>query len=465
MATITYIGAGTTATAVNASVTPTFHASTTTGDLVLIHASIRNSGAGTVDLPAGWASLVDFGNQRIMGRIGQPGDTPPTITFTGGVAGADTIAQCATWRGVSAEVLSALTASITQLNASAANIAYPGLTVPKDRHVVIAAAWKQDDATAYSTPATMSSAGTVLNLIAGNDASQAWFYVIQTAAANIAGGTITVTGGAAAISRAVLLALKPAATVTVTEQDVWPPRVLISVTDLTLGDSVAVYRSVGGVRTAVRAGADAAVIDVAFLVIDAELPFGIPVSYVVSVNGVEYATAAVTYTLPGGKVALTDAITGSSAEVVIRAWPERSYARQASTFVAGGRNIAVLGPMAGFTGTVEVYVDTTSSVESVFDLIDAATQGIIQIRQPGGYDRIDCYVAVLAVRERRSSQDGTDERRFIALDLLEVESWAPTLEAAGFTYADLDAAYTGLTYAALAGDYTTYLQLAQADLS
>lgn len=464
MATITFVGAGTPATAVNASVTPVVHASTAVGDLVIIQASIRNSGTGDVNLPAGWTSLVYSGHHRIMGRIWQAGDVAPTVTFGAGVANADTIAQVTTWRGVSPQMLTALAASAAQLNGSAQDIAYPALTVPADRHLVILAAWKQDDVTAVSTPATMTSIETT-SVTAGDDAAQSWRYVIQTTAANIGSGTLTVTGGAAAISRAILLALKPAATVTVTEQDAYPPRALISVTDLNLGDSVVLYRSAGGLRTPVRAGASASVTDPSFVRVDAELPFGVPVSYVATVNGVDYVTAPVAYTLPGGKVVLSDAVAGLAAEVVVRAWPEKTYDRQSSTYRAGGRNVVVAGDLAGWTGTVDVYVETTPARDAVMQLVDGATEGVVQIRQPGGYDGVDSYVAVLSVVERRFSQDGSDDRRIVTLDVVEVEPWAPALEARGFTLQDIADAYTGLTLANLSGDYANLLAVALSDWS
>lgn len=466
MSTITFIGNGGFASGNNASVVaPDPSASTAAGDLVLVHASIRNSGTGTVDLPSGWTNLLQFGNERIMGRFWETGDTMPTITFTGGVANADTIAQTATWRGVSREALAGVVASATQLNGSAQNIAFPALTVSKDRHLAILAGWKQDDATSAGTPAGWTSVGTAINVTAGDDAAQTWRYQIQTTATNIAASSITMSGGLAAISRAIVFTLKPAATLTVTEQDAYPPRVLISVTDLTIGDGIEVYRVVSGARTLVRAGSSDAVTDPSFLVVDAEIPFGVPVSYVVVVEGVEYSSDATTYTLPGGKVAITDAVTGLSAEVVILAAPERERERRSSTFQAGGRNIAVIGDTAGFTGTIELYLETTSSVDNVLALLDGATEGVVQIRQPGGYDGVDAYIAVLGHRERRWSQDGTDERRVLVLEVLEVEAWADSLAATGYTYADLEALYTGLTYADLAAAYSTYLALAQAELT
>ncbi|MDG4799055.1 hypothetical protein [Micromonospora sp. WMMD980] len=232
--------------------------------------------------------------------------------------------------------------------------------------------------------------------------------------------------------------------ITATVQDTWPPRVLVSVTGLTVGDAVEVYRVVAGQRTLLRAGASASVIDPAFLRVDAELPFGVPVAYVAVVNGgTEYATSAVACNLPGGRVAVSDAITGDAAETVIMAWPDKLRERDNTVFRVGGRNVVVSGPMAGFTGDVEFYAASTSARDDLMDLLAAATEGVVQIRQPGGYDGVDSYVAVLAVTERRWSQDGSDPRRRILVQVAEVDAWAPALEARGATLQDIADAYTG----------------------
>jgi hypothetical protein len=465
MATITFVGATSAVTAVNASVTPTFHASTAADDLVLIYASIRNSGTGVPVLPSGWSTLLAFGNIAVFGRIFVAGDVAPAVAFTGGVANADTIVQSATFRGVSAEVLATIAYSATQLNGSAQDILFPALVLPRDRHAVLMLGWKQDDATAFGVPAGWTSINSAINVTAGDDAGQTWRYLIQTTAANTSAGTNTVTGGAAAISRAAVLALKPAATLTITPQVVYPPRNLVSVTDLTLGDAVSVYRVVSGLRTLVRAGSTAAAVDPSFVITDAELPFGAPVSYVASVNGVEYTSAAVTYTLPGGKVVLSDAVSDQAAEVTIRAFPVRDYARDNSVFTAGGRKVAVVGDLTGFTGQIELYAETTSIRDNIYLLLAVATQGVIQVRQPGGYDGIDSYVAVLGASEARFSQDGSDDRRWVTLEVVEVGAWASTLAAGAFTLQDIADAYTGLTLASLAGDYATLLAVALADWS
>lgn len=236
--TITFVSAGAAVTGNNASVTPGLPAGLATDDFVIVHASIRNSGTGTPNTPSGWSLLRGIGSNVLLGRFWpSSGGAMPLVTFTGGVANADTIARAYAFRGVSADAATA-TAGNGQQNASAANIATPAFTVPGDRHAVIISAWKQDDATAYSTPATFTAIG-LTSTTTGDDASQADFYVIQTTDTDLGTGTITVTGGVAAISSVQLLALKPAAAIAVTEQDSFPPRAQISVTGLTIGDNIA----------------------------------------------------------------------------------------------------------------------------------------------------------------------------------------------------------------------------------
>lgn len=257
-----------------------------------------------------------------------------------------------------------------------------------------------------------------------------------------------------------------AVAITADEQDSWPPRVLVSVTGLTLDDTVILYRSVGGERTAVRAGYDLAVTDTSFLRVDAELPFGVPVTYVAVVNGVDtYTVGPTTYVLPGGKVAVTDAISGLAAEVVILAWPELERSRRASVFAVGGRNVVVGGPLGQAESDIELFVETTSSRDNLDAVLELATESTVQIRQPGGYDGVDSYQSVLGVVERRFSQDGSDQRRVFAVKVAEVESWAPALEARGWTLQDIADAYDGLTLQDLADDFGTLLDIAQADWS
>lgn len=464
--TITFVNAGTGAAAVNASVTPGAITGVAVGDLVIIQASIRNTGTGTVTVPTGWTQLVAQGSMALLGRFWETGDALPAVAFAGGVANADTIAQAVAFRGVAPD---ALTAGVTaaQANVSAANIAYPALDVPGASHAVVLAVWKQDDASALSTPASYTAVG-LASTTAGDDAMQALYYRIETTEADLGSGSITVTGGAAAVSAAVALTLHPAAAITVDEQDSWPPRVLISVTGLVIGlDVVRVVRDVAGVETNVRAGRIDTATDTSFLVLDAELPFGVPVTYKAIVNeSARYEAATDTYTLVGGKVALSDAITGLAVETTIMAWESKGRSRRSSVFQVAGRNIAVLGDRGQFAGDITFYFDTETARTQFEELLGNATEGVIQVRQPGGYSGVDCFIAVTSDNEIRFSQDGSDERREWTVSAVEVDGWAPELEAAGFTLADIYAFYGASgTLADLAADYATLLEIAQADWS
>jgi hypothetical protein len=258
------------------------------------------------------------------------------------------------------------------------------------------------------------------------------------------------------------------ASLVVTEQDVYPPRVVLAVSGLTLGDQLDVYREVAGHRTLVRGGHVDAVTDTGFVVVDAELPFGIPVRYLAVVNGtVADSSTLVTYTLPGGKVVLSDAITGASAEVVIMAADPLVRSRTSARFNVGGRNLMVTGPLGDPEGSYELYVETTTAKNNLYALLAAATEGIVQIRQPltGTYDGVDAYLAVDKTSEARWSQDGSDPRRLITIEFAEVDGWADTLTARGFSYGEVEAFYSGLTYGDAAGDYATYLDAAQGDFT
>lgn len=256
-----------------------------------------------------------------------------------------------------------------------------------------------------------------------------------------------------------------------TEQDVYPPRVLLSATDLELDDTVTLYRDLAGTSTVVRGADSVEANDPSLVKIDAEQPFDVLLTYRMVINDEEEYTDTITVTLPGGKVAVSDAITGQAAEVVISAWPTRRTARRGSVYAVGGRTVAVSGPRAGTEGTIQVVTESNSARENFEDLLTNATSGILQIRMtqaayPSGEmysGPASLYVYVTEDSEERWSQDGSDPRRLWNLSVIEVEPWAATLEALGYTYQDLADSYVGQTYADLAGDFDTYLELAQGD--
>ena len=77
---------------------------------------------------------------------------------------------------------------------------YPGC-------LIVYYGWKQDD---YTSVATIAGATSLMenDSTLGSDAGQVVQAVAQSAAANIAAGSMVVTGGGAAISRGVVLALR-----------------------------------------------------------------------------------------------------------------------------------------------------------------------------------------------------------------------------------------------------------------
>lgn len=468
--TITDVTVAAAATGNNSSVAPAAPSGVIEGDLVLIAAAIRNSGTGTVDTPAGWSLLTPAGSFAVLGRFWQTGDAMPTVTFTGGVVNADTYARALKARGVAPNQLAEASVAV-QTNASAQNIAYPALDVFGNAQMLIMALWKSDDATSLGTPAGWTAQGHT-NMTTGDDMLNAWFTQIQTDETDVGASSVTVTGGVAAISKAIMIGLMPAVTFTVDIQDeVYPPRALLTVSGLVDDEFIELYRVVDNERTLVRGGdiVNGGLLGddqkVAYLRIDGELPFGVPVHWVAEVNGAEYTSQTETVALPGGKVALSDAVTALAAEVVVLAWPEKNYERRTSRYVlANGRTKVVSGPPAQFTGTLELFTEQDSSRRQVQALLDGATSNIVQVRQSGGYNDVDCYVAVLSYSVRRDSQDGTDDRRVFVLDVAEVSPWAASFEARGYTLQDLADVYEGLTLAQIGNDFATMLDLARAEL-
>lgn len=209
------IGVGTVTHAVNASVTPGFPTGTpAAGDVLLIWAAIRNSGVGTPDTPAGWTLLRAGGNARLFGKNWAPGDVAPSVTFTGGVANADTSAQMALIRGVDLALFNNMGSS----NASAQDIVLPTLPLVgtwTGGVTVIYLGWKQDDWTSVATIAGATEIGEP-DTTTGDDQGIVWDYhtvLPGTAVSVIAAETFVVTGGGAAVSRGGVVAF-PAVTAT-----------------------------------------------------------------------------------------------------------------------------------------------------------------------------------------------------------------------------------------------------------
>lgn len=210
--TVTFGATGTAAHANNANVTPGIPASVATGNLLLCVAAIRNSGAGVPSTPAGYTRLAVFpssANVQVFAKIATSGaEVAPTISFTGGVANADTSAQMIRLAGKWHSVANILVGSATRLNPSAQDIIVPGLSKPVcDDCIVLGVGWKQDDWTSVATRSGFTEIGEP-STTTGDDQGFVWDRVIQTTATSIPATPFVVTGGASAISRSAIFALR-----------------------------------------------------------------------------------------------------------------------------------------------------------------------------------------------------------------------------------------------------------------
>lgn len=210
--TITLGAVGTAAHAVNANVTPGIPASVATGNLLLCLAAIRNSGTGVPNTPTGYTRLAVFpatANVQLFAKIATSGaEAAPTVSFTGGAANQDTSAQMARLTGKWHSTANVVIGAAARLNASAQNITIPGLAKPiADNAIIIYLGWKQDDWSSVTflggAPGIGSGSTTT-----GDDQAFAWAYETQSTAAGLITRTFDATGGASAISRGAIVALR-----------------------------------------------------------------------------------------------------------------------------------------------------------------------------------------------------------------------------------------------------------------
>lgn len=194
---VTFGAVGTVAHGNNASVSPGIPASTAQGNLLLLFAAIRNFGAGTVNTPTGWTRLPIFlpiENVALFAKRAGASESSPTVTFSGGVAGADTTAQIARFAGTFYDVANLPVSWGRVGSLSAQDIAYPATQVTYDGSLVLYVGWKADDWTSVASPGTEIAEP---DTTTGDDQGIVWAYTIQTTATNIPAGSFVVTGGAA----------------------------------------------------------------------------------------------------------------------------------------------------------------------------------------------------------------------------------------------------------------------------
>lgn len=215
----TFVASSTAVTGVNTSVTPSLPAGWAEGDLFIIWASIRNSGAGSIVVPAGWTAMLQTDNIALLGRRATSSESAPVVTITGGVAGADVIAQMACFRNC--ERTPASTA--IQLNPSAQNITYPPLgAVESNWAVALILGWKPNAWTSVATVAGATAEIGDTPSSAGTGSSQVWDYQLMATPVAVSSGALVVTGGSAAISYGAAVALRAADFITRTVNTIIP---------------------------------------------------------------------------------------------------------------------------------------------------------------------------------------------------------------------------------------------------
>ena len=180
------------------SLSPGAPAGKQVGDLLTMMVWSRDS-TKTVTPPSGWTALSDNVNVTwtyLYGRIADgTGSDTPTLTYSGT---AHIGAQIACFTGNVFGTIGSIVAAAADefLPGTQISILYPALTVPQANCLVIAMGTKNKTATSDGTSVNNLSGLTKIDThtATGTAVSQWWGYVQQTAAANFATATQTLTG-------------------------------------------------------------------------------------------------------------------------------------------------------------------------------------------------------------------------------------------------------------------------------
>jgi hypothetical protein len=226
-ATITYIGAGATDNDTNDNaITPTAHASTTSGDLILFVWHRGHDAADGGALTAGTAvtgyTNIEFlqnaattGELSVYCRIATGSDAISAVPPDGTDATGDMhIGQTLTFRGT-LNTCTGIVAHTNETTNTAQNgtLTNPALTITTDNTLL--AVFGSKKGVAWSTGIdvlTTDSFGWAevidFSTLSGEDGSLGADYVIQTTAANLSAGSFTVVGDVAGTTQSIALSIK-----------------------------------------------------------------------------------------------------------------------------------------------------------------------------------------------------------------------------------------------------------------
>lgn len=465
---ISFVAAGTVAQHTD-TVTPAYPAGVTAGRLAVLQVVSGHPSDATPSTPSGW-SLA--GTMSGGGGTFGSGTGPRRMTwFVRVLAGADPVPTTAIPSGAAGSLIGACIAVLSRSAGTGWRWAFTsgedttsgtGLSVTMSD----ALTWRVDDlaqigfalpvgTAAQSSPTTTGTGLTFATasrvdsqITTGNGAR------LQMTGARVTAGSGTVTATAsgtlstASTAVAGMLRLREASsTIAATPQTASPPRNLVAATGMLADDivSATLYRQYGNARTPVRAASD---VDVtgqnALLRVDAEQPFGVPISYaaeLTDINGLVWTVTSGTITSTVTSDVVSDAVQGTGAAVTIVSWPNKKRDRDATTFNVGGRIVVVGKPRSSASATVTVRTDTQADGDDMQAVLDAATEGVIQIRARTTLPGVDNHLAIVSDDEDR---DWYSPRRRWAMDVYETEPWPDVLEAAGFTLADVAANFSTL---------------------
>src|SRR5437762_1711947 len=200
------VGVGTGGTSNNANIVGlNINGSSAKDDTMVAVVYCRNT-AATVGLTGtGWAQIdtAGFTNFKVFSKVHSGSESGPTATVSGGASGDDLIAQIATFRGIAPRALT----TVPQSNGSAQDIAWPSFAANRQLALYLVIGAKVNAWTSVATVAGgFTEIAEVISTI-GNDASLVWDYFFGTTGTVFSAGTFTVTGGVAATSQAISIAL------------------------------------------------------------------------------------------------------------------------------------------------------------------------------------------------------------------------------------------------------------------
>lgn len=202
--------AGAAVTGNNASLTPPLPAGWAEGDALLMLVSIRTATANPVQ-PTGWTQVLSLTNFIVFGKRAAATETAPTVNFSGGAAGADTIAQITAFKNL--DILP-VTYNLGWQDAAAQNLVLPSLSVPQQKMMNLWLAWKQSSWTSVTDPGGFAVIGSTSST-AGSGSGQWWSYTVQGATdIDFTPRTLTVAGGVSAIGSRIALSFRPAPWIT-----------------------------------------------------------------------------------------------------------------------------------------------------------------------------------------------------------------------------------------------------------